>query len=160
MTREEGSLVGFEWFETFPVACRGKDKGCDSCGTETEQGYLEMECDAWLCPGCFANLPYPEDAQPADLPLSAEGESVYTQSQILAALTLKPCHTTGEHDPTHTPTGICDKQLREALLNLLKMLGVSAKDLPRALHEEGSCYWCYTKEHALLVAWTKREGGW
>jgi formylmethanofuran dehydrogenase subunit E len=58
MTREEGSLVGWEWFDQVPLAARGADDACDSCGEVIRAGYLEMECDCWLCPDCFAKLPF------------------------------------------------------------------------------------------------------
>lgn len=85
----------------------------------------------------------------------------YSRAEIIAALRLRPCHVTGEHNPTHTPEFICRFQLHEALSNLLLMLQVGDETLPRRLHED--CYFCDTdgrphgtehaERHAALRAW-------
>lgn len=58
----------------------------------------------------------------------------FTRDEILAALTLSPCHITGTHDPQHTPKYICTYQFKDALQGLLDLLGVTADDLPRKPH--------------------------
>lgn len=63
MTREEGKRVGFEFFDHFPTVARGSDDGCDDCGEIIQSGYLEMECDCWLCAACFAKVPYEPDVE-------------------------------------------------------------------------------------------------
>lgn len=67
-------------------------------------------------------------------------EPTFTRQQILDAVTLKPCHITGEHDPTHTPDRVCASQTAAAFRGLLALLDVEVEDLPRALHD--TCYWC------------------
>lgn len=92
---------------------------------------------------------------------AAPPEPTYTRSQILKALTLEPCHVTGEHDPTHTARYICRIQRSEALNRVLRLVGVDAPDLPRRLHQH--CRWCGTQEGAgegahdkdLIHAWAE-----
>ncbi len=64
----------------------------------------------------------------------------YTKEQILHALALQPCHTTGMHDPTHTGLYICELQKVKAFEGLLKLLNVEVGELPRQLHHD--CGWC------------------
>lgn len=59
-------------------------------------------------------------------------------SGIVEALTIEPCHTTGMHDPTHTPRYICESQMAEAYKRTLEVLGMD--EPPRRLHDD--CYWC------------------
>ncbi len=61
-------------------------------------------------------------------------DRTFTRDEILAALTIAPCHITGTHDPQHTPKYICTYQRKDALQGLLDLLGVTAVDLPRKPH--------------------------
>jgi hypothetical protein len=80
----------------------------------------------------------------------------YTRDQILDAVALRPCHVTGEHDPTHTTEYVCVLQMAVAFKGLLKLLGITEADLPRKLHD--SCYWCNAepKHHEELQQWVQR----
>lgn len=60
-----------------------------------------------------------------------------------AALHLEPCHTTGNHDPHHTPRLVCQLQTLDVAARLLPVLGYQHTDeLPRRLHDE-SCPSCH-----------------
>lgn len=61
---------------------------------------------------------------------------------VADALTLRPCHTTGEHTPNHHVTRTCPDQRSRMLEGILDALGVVEAELPRALHDDG-CYWCH-----------------
>ncbi len=64
-------------------------------------------------------------------------------SAIEAALHLEPCHTTGNHDPHHTPRLVCQLQTLDVAARLLPVLGYQHTDeLPRRLHDE-SCSSCH-----------------
>ena len=60
MTEEQGKECGWEHFTELP-AVRDEDDICDGCGGPTEDGFLEMESEDWLCAACFAKLPAPEE---------------------------------------------------------------------------------------------------
>jgi hypothetical protein len=76
----------------------------------------------------------------------------FTREQLMEALTLRPCHVTGTHQPDHhlphrnaftgKPTDgyVCNLQLTAALKGLFELLGITEADLPRALHQD--CIWC------------------
>lgn len=60
-----------------------------------------------------------------------------------AALHLEPCHTTGNHDPHHTPRLVCQLQTLDVVNRLFPVLGYQHSDeLPRRLHDE-TCPSCH-----------------
>ncbi len=72
---------------------------------------------------------------------------------LSAEVYVEPCHTTGEHDPTHTPRAVCYLQIYEMAKRIIVALGLDKEQLPRRLHE--NCYWCEegSKRHQELVEW-------
>ena len=63
----------------------------------------------------------------------APASDTFTREQIIAALTINSCHTSGMHDPDHTTRSFCESQKAQAFDSLLRLLGVSIADLPRRL---------------------------
>lgn len=59
-----------------------------------------------------------------------------------AALHLEPCHTTGDHNPHHTPTHVCQMQTIDVAARVLPVLGYQhADEMPRRLHTDcPSCH--------------------
>lgn len=68
-------------------------------------------------------------------------KDTFTREELLQALRIEPCHTTGMHDPNHTARYVCDGQRAIAYHRLLGLLGVTEDQLPRVLHPE--CGWCH-----------------
>lgn len=66
----------------------------------------------------------------------------YTRAEILAALTLRPCHRDTEHHE-HA----CREQVAETVGAVLTLLDVSEEELPRQLHAPG-CWNCHAPEEA------------
>ena len=61
--------------------------------------------------------------------------------EVREALTVRPCHVTGMHEPGHHVKYTCSIQMREVATALLDALGL-ADGLPRGLHG-ADCYWCH-----------------
>lgn len=83
----------------------------------------------------------------------------FTREEILAALSIAPCHVTGMHDPSHTTRYICELQLGAGLDNLLRTIGATREDIPHHIPED--CGWCrvpstqeeYRQRQRELYAW-------
>jgi hypothetical protein len=75
-------------------------------------------------------------------PDSQVPKSTFTRDEILAALTVRPCHITGIHNPDHHRKYTCADQRAEAFRQVLELIGATEDELPRALHNE-NCGWCH-----------------
>lgn len=81
----------------------------------------------------------------------------YTRAEILSAITLEPCHVTGDHDPTHTPFNVCSIQRSEQMQRLLVLLETDESDLPRRLHRHcGYCGTSHQVESTLNDRWRSK----
>ena len=67
--------------------------------------------------------------------------------RVREAAVLRPCHTTGMHNPTHCldhpKPHACELQRADVALRLIEAAGLGdLVDLPREVHP--NCYWCGT----------------
>lgn len=79
--------------------------------------------------------------------------------KVIQACYIEPCHTTGMHDPTHTPRYICADQKAEAFDRVMKALTEAGVDgVPKRMLHRNGCYWCHNKAPAKrdnLKQWLK-----
>ena len=65
------------------------------------------------------------------------------------ALTLRCCHLSGTHNPTHYEEGrfVCQSQQAEAWHRAVRLLGLGHLDsADSAVADPGTCYWCHRAE--------------
>lgn len=106
-------------------------------------------------------MPLPENTETTATQSPVE-KRTFTRTQILAALTLHPCHITGMHTPEHhidhrssydgklVAGYVCGDMKAKALAGLLGLIGAELSDLPHALHAPEQCGWCHrvpSQEH-------------
>jgi hypothetical protein len=80
-------------------------------------------------------------------------------ARLREAVVVEPCHTTGDHDPTHTARYVCTLQLAEIAKRVMVVLGLTKETLPRRLHNPAKCYWCSPerKDYTELQAWSNAD---
>lgn len=88
-----------------------------------------------------------------------------TIEEVREALYVEDCHVTGMHDPTHTPHRVCEKQLTDMAMRVLKVFGVdieggsSAIDetnkITRRLNRDGFYKHCSPQKQKALRLWEK-----
>lgn len=71
-------------------------------------------------------------------------EPLFTRSQVLDMLSLRPCHVTGMHTPEHHLDYTCEIQKGEAFDRALKILMATEDEVPKHLHDD--CYWCHGQD--------------
>lgn len=71
------------------------------------------------------------------------------------ALTVRCCHVSGSHNPTHYEEGryVCQNQQAEAWHRAVRLLGLGHLDsADRAVADPGTCYWCHRAAQQTAVA--------